>query len=85
VLTGPHWANFRDFYRALLRHKAVREVASAKEFAEAVEHILTQDGELAKMRTGAKTALESLAGALDRTVEALLEMLPESARVRRAS
>ncbi|MDQ8700469.1 glycosyltransferase N-terminal domain-containing protein [Hyphomicrobium sp. LHD-15] len=84
VLTGPHWTNFRDLYRALLRRKGVREVTSAEELAEAAEQILTQDDELQRMRGGAKLALSALAGALDRTVSALLEMLPQS-RVRRAS
>jgi 3-deoxy-D-manno-octulosonic-acid transferase len=85
VLTGPNWTNFRDFYRALLRHKAVREVASAEELASAVEQILTQDGELARMRDGAKTALVSLGGALERTVAELKTLLPETSRVCRAS
>jgi len=85
VLTGPHWTNFRDFYRALLRRNGAREVSTAEELADAVELILTQEGELSRMRNGAKTALSSLAGALDRTVAALVKMLPEASRVRRAS
>ncbi|HRO05005.1 MAG TPA: 3-deoxy-D-manno-octulosonic acid transferase, partial [Terricaulis sp.] len=40
VLTGPHWTNFRDFYRALIRHKGVREVASPDELAQAVSLLL---------------------------------------------
>jgi 3-deoxy-D-manno-octulosonic-acid transferase len=85
VLTGPHWTNFRDFYRALLRHKGAREVSSAEDLALAVEQILTQDGELNLMRDRAKTALESLGGALERTVEELKTLLPETSRVCRAS
>jgi 3-deoxy-D-manno-octulosonic-acid transferase len=85
VLTGPHWTNFRDLYRALLRRKGAREVNSAEELAEAVEQILTQEGELQRMRSGAKATLASLAGALERTITALLEMLPQSSRARRAS
>ncbi len=85
VLTGPHWTNFRDFYRALLRHKGARQVAGAEELAAAVVQLLSEEGELSRMRDGAKQALASLSGALDRTVETILAMLPESARVRRAS
>lgn len=85
VLTGPHWTNFRDFYRALLRHKGAREVASAAALADAVQEILSQEGELARMREGAKLALASLSGALDRTVQELVALLPEPSRVRRAS
>jgi 3-deoxy-D-manno-octulosonic-acid transferase len=85
VLTGPHWTNFRDFYKALLRHKGTREVETAEELAEAVSALLTNEAELARMREGAQAAVASLAGALDRTVEALLAMLPESSQARRAS
>lgn len=85
VLTGPHWSNFRDVYRALLRHKGTTEVATAEELARAVEGLLGEEGELAQMRDGAKLALQSLSGALDSTVETLLQMLPENSRVRRAS
>jgi 3-deoxy-D-manno-octulosonic-acid transferase len=85
TLTGPHWNNFRDIYRALLRHKGTQEVATAAELAAAVERLLSEEGELQRMRDGAKQALASLSGALDRTVETLLQMLPESPRVRRAS
>jgi 3-deoxy-D-manno-octulosonic-acid transferase len=76
VLTGPHWENFRDIYQALLRHKGVKEVASAEELAAAVAQLLTDETELARMRQGAKAALKTLAGALDRTVEALAALLP---------
>lgn len=85
VLTGPHWSNFRDFYRALLRHKGAREINSAETLAAAVEEILTQEGELQRMRAGGKAALSSLSGALERTVAALAGMLPEASRARRAS
>jgi 3-deoxy-D-manno-octulosonic-acid transferase len=85
VLTGPHWTNFRDFYRALLRHKGARQVAGAEELAASVVQLVSEESELSLMRDGAKQALESLSGALDRTVETILAMLPESARVRRAS
>jgi len=85
VVTGPHWNNFRDFYRALLRHKGARQVATAEELAAAVVQLLSEERELLRMRDGAKQALASLSGALDRTVETILAMVPESSRVRRAS
>lgn len=85
VLTGPNWTNFRDFYRALIRHKGVREVNSPAEIAEAVETLLTDERALDAMRSGAKNALSSLEGALDRTVAALAELLPAGSKVRRAS
>lgn len=85
VLTGPHWTNFRDFYRALIRHKAVREVKSPKEIADAAEALLLDERALDAQRKSAGAALASLAGALDRTVAALAELLPAKPGVRRAS
>jgi 3-deoxy-D-manno-octulosonic-acid transferase len=76
VITGPHWINFRDFYRALLRRDGARQVASAEELAAAVVAVLTEDGEQQRMRQGAAAAIESLAGALEGTVETLEGMLP---------
>jgi 3-deoxy-D-manno-octulosonic-acid transferase len=86
VLTGPHWRNFRDFYRALIRHKGAREVANAEELAEAAAALLTSEAELQRMRAGAKTALVSLGGALERTADTLATLLPPTLEgVRRAS
>jgi 3-deoxy-D-manno-octulosonic-acid transferase len=86
VLTGPHWENFRDFYKALLRHKGAREVADAVELAAAASSLITSEAELQRMRSGAKTALLSLSGALERTADAITALLPPAgADVRRAS
>jgi 3-deoxy-D-manno-octulosonic-acid transferase len=85
VVTGPAWSNFRDAYRAMLRHKGVTVVASAEELAAAVERLITDEVELARHRAGANAALASLSGALARTVEALLPLLPEDEGLRRAS
>lgn len=85
VLTGPHWTNFRDFYRALIRHKAVREVSSAEDLAQAAVLLLTDERARDAARGGASSAIASLAGALDQTVAALLALLPAASGVRRAS
>ncbi len=86
VLTGPHWQNFRDFYRVLMRLDGARQVASADELAKVVALLMGDEAELAKMRAGAKTSMQQLAGALDSTAEALLNRLPPvGAGVRRAS
>jgi 3-deoxy-D-manno-octulosonic-acid transferase len=76
VLTGPNWHNFGDAYRALLDHRAAIEVRTAGELATAALRLLSDEVELAQMRSRAAAALASLAGALPRTVEALLEYLP---------
>jgi 3-deoxy-D-manno-octulosonic-acid transferase len=86
VLTGPHWENFRDFYRVLMRLGGARQIATADELATTVASLMADDAELAKMRAGAKTSMQQLAGALDRTAEVLLSRLPPAGPgVRRAS
>lgn len=86
VLTGPHWENFRDFYRVLMRLDGARQIATADELASVVALLMSDEAELAKMRAGAKTAMQQLAGALDRTAEVLLSRLPPAGPgVRRAS
>jgi 3-deoxy-D-manno-octulosonic-acid transferase len=84
VLTGPHWQNFRDAYRTLLRHNGAIEVKSAADVAAAVAKLLDDPAELQRMRAGATQALTTLSGALDKTVEALLRYLPDE-RLKRAS
>jgi 3-deoxy-D-manno-octulosonic-acid transferase len=84
VLTGPHWQNFRDAYRTLLRHDGAIEVRSAADIAAAVSRLLDGPAELQRMRSGATQALTTLSGALDKTVEALLRYLPDES-LKRAS
>ncbi len=84
VITGPHWANFTDAYRALLRHRAALQVETADQLAAAASALLSDEMELARMRASAQMALSSLSGALSRTVEALLPLLPDEG-LRRAS
>jgi 3-deoxy-D-manno-octulosonic-acid transferase len=84
VLTGPHWQNFRDAYRTLLRHDGVIEVKSSADVAAAVSKLFDSPSELQRMRSGATQALGTLSGALDKTVDALLRYLPDE-RLKRAS
>jgi 3-deoxy-D-manno-octulosonic-acid transferase len=85
VITGPHWHNFSDTYRALLDHEAVVVVRSATELAGAAGRLLGDQAELRRMRDRAAIALAALSGALPRTVEALLRLLPAEDRLARAS
>ena len=80
VLTGPHWQNFSDAYKALINNRAAIVVRSAPELATAAGQLLADQTELSRMHARASTALDALSGALPRTVEALLLL---SARRRR--
>jgi 3-deoxy-D-manno-octulosonic-acid transferase len=84
VLTGPHWQNFRDAYRTLLRHDGAIEIKSSADIAAAVTKLFESPAELQRMRAGATQALSTLSGALDKTVAALLRYLPDEG-LKRAS
>jgi len=85
VITGPHWHNFSDTYRALISHRAAIVVRSAPELANAAARLLADEAELRRMRARADSALSGLSGALPRTVEALLHYLPGEDGLARAS
>ena len=85
VITGPHWANFSDSYKALIAEGGAIEVRSPEELATAADKLMSNPLELERSRRGAQNALEQLSGALERTVEALLEVLPPDEGMRRAS
>lgn len=85
VLTGPHWQNFADAYQSLLSSRGAIEVHSAEEIAAAARVLLEDTAELARMRERASAVLSKLAGALPKTIEALMGYLPGDEGLRRAS
>ena len=78
VLTGPHWSNFEGAYRALLANGGAYEVHSAEELARSATGLFRNPDRLAAMRTAATAALAGLGGALERTLAALLPLLPDA-------
>lgn len=79
VLTGPHTANFRDTYEALLDGRGARRVQSAEELADAVRTLFKDEEQLILMRLRAKTVVDEMAGALERSLTALRDLLPAAA------
>lgn len=79
VLMGPSWFNFEDAYAALLAGGGATQVASADDIARHSVRLLTNRADLDDTRARALRALESLAGALERTVNALLPLIPHLA------
>lgn len=84
VLTGPHWHNFKDAYAALLRHKGAIEVTDAGEIAEAAGRLFADSAALSAVQAGANAALGSLSGALARSLDVLIGLLPPDEGLRRA-
>ncbi len=86
MITGPDQSNFADAYRELLSNHGAVQIEDAATLAEAVKLFLSDDVERARIGKGAASALQSLSGALQRTTDALLPLLPEEDRgLRRAS
>jgi len=71
VLTGPHHANFAQSFAALAKAGGCREVATARELANAAAELLGNDAALDEMRAAARAAAAQLQGALERTLSAL--------------
>ena len=67
VLMGPHWQNFADAYDALVKNGGAIVVQSAEEIAGAARKLLSDEAELASMRSRANAALATISGALPRT------------------
>lgn len=85
VLAGPHLQNFPDAYDALIKSGGAIVVRSAEEIAGAAHKLLSDEAELARMRSRAHAALATISGALPRTLEALLHFLPGEEGLARAS
>ena len=77
VLTGPHWGNFVESYQALFAANAAIEVRSPEALATAAAKLLNEPQERAAMRVRAEHAIEKLSGALPKTVDALMRLIPE--------
>ncbi len=78
VLTGPSRFNFEDAYDALLATGGVVEVREPGEIAAHAGRLLANRTDLDRMLQNADRALTRLSGALERTVEALLPLLPQA-------
>lgn len=75
VLTGPFVYNFRDAYSALFREGGAVEVRSSDDIAKQVTMLLEDQSAAKRMRHGADLALQSLSGALAKTVGAIQPLL----------
>ena len=85
VLTGPNWPNHADAYRALLARGGAAEVRTADEIGECVAALLAEPQALREMQRNAAAALAELSGALERTLEMLLPLLPATGDLARVS
>lgn len=79
VLSGPHGENFAEIYRDLIRLGGVVTVTSAATIAAEVQRLMQDETSLAAVNANAKAALDRMTGALGRTTDALMKLLPPEA------
>ena len=80
ILVGPHTENFRDIIEVFRQAHALRVVTPLSLTATVLELLENDDDRRALGRRAFEVML-SQQGATERTVHALLDLLPESARV----
>ncbi|MBA2126858.1 3-deoxy-D-manno-octulosonic acid transferase [Hyphomicrobium methylovorum] len=80
ILSGPFTHNFRDAYAALYAEGGAAEVRSSDDIAKQVTRLYADHAAAEKMRAGADRALQSLGGALDKTLGAILPLLERQRR-----
>jgi 3-deoxy-D-manno-octulosonic-acid transferase len=74
VVMGPSYENFRGIVEELRRHDAIR-IAPAAELKGALAEMLASSAESRAVGARARTVFESEAGATERAVQALIEVL----------
>jgi len=79
ILVGPHTENFRDIVEVFCRADALR-VVTPQSLTATVLELLENDDERRALGRRAFEVLRSQQGATERTVNALLDLLPESMR-----
>jgi 3-deoxy-D-manno-octulosonic-acid transferase len=81
ILVGPHTENFRDIIEVFRRADALR-VVTPESLTTTVLRLLQNNEERAALGRRTAEVLRSQQGATERTVNALVDLLPESVRVR---
>jgi 3-deoxy-D-manno-octulosonic-acid transferase len=71
ILHGPHVANFSAIYSQLNRAHGAATVTDAASLASSLARLLADPALVKQMGAAAKTTVEKLSGALDRTVAAI--------------
>ncbi len=77
VLSGPHTFNFAETYQVLQRYQGFRLVAGADDLAATLQALFDNPAEAAEMKRRAAAAIATLAGALEKTLNALEPYLAE--------
>jgi 3-deoxy-D-manno-octulosonic-acid transferase len=85
VITGPHWQNFADAYKELLRAGGCVQVSDAQSLATTALLLLEDAQARERMMARAEGAIARMGGALPRTIAELERFLPPKATLQHAS
>lgn len=77
IVTGPSQHNFADIYGALLGKGGARQVQDAKDLAETVHTLMSNADQIEQMTGSARDVVREMGGALEATLGALVELLPQ--------
>ncbi|MGE5267503.1 MAG: glycosyltransferase N-terminal domain-containing protein [Deltaproteobacteria bacterium] len=76
VMSGPHHQNFAEIYGRLQRTGAVAQVGNSQELATAALRLLTNQSAREEAHRAADGVLQAMGGALEKSLAALLPLLP---------
>jgi len=76
ILSGPHTFNFAETYSILQRYEGFRLVSGPEDLAAHLKRLFENPHEAEEMRRRAAEAIETLGGALEKTLDALKPYLP---------
>ncbi len=76
VITGPHWYNQADSFSALLKGEGACEVRSGSELAQLAGELMRDESRRQKIAGHAEQIIGEMTGAVERSIEAILPLLP---------
>ena len=85
ILSGPHVKNFDDAFDVLKRAGGCEEISSAAELAERTDALMRDTSARKQMLKQGEAAVSSMSGALNKSFEALSDLLPQSQGTKRGA
>lgn len=76
IVFGPHMSNFAEIAQAFMSNRAAVQVASSRELEEGLLELVADPVRRASLGAAAKALVDANRGALDRTLDAVVQVLP---------
>jgi 3-deoxy-D-manno-octulosonic-acid transferase len=76
IVFGPHMSNFAEIAHTFLANRAAIQIASARELEETLLDLVTSPVRRASLGAAARALVDANRGALDRTLDAIVRLLP---------